>query len=54
MSIFTKIINSAIDANTSEEAEPKTQNLVNGALGMLEKMGGVDGLVKKISIIVLR
>jgi hypothetical protein len=47
MSIFTEIVSSVIDANTSEESEPKTQNLVNGALGMLEKMEGVGGLVKK-------
>ncbi|EIC29943.1 YidB family protein [Methylomicrobium album] len=47
MSLFTEIVKSAIGANTHEEAEPKTQNLVNGALGMLESMGGVGGLVQK-------
>ncbi|MGZ8192491.1 MAG: YidB family protein [Methylobacter sp.] len=47
MSIFTDIVKSATGANTSEEAEPKTQNLVTGALGMLESMGGINGLVKK-------
>lgn len=47
MSIFTEIVKSAIGANTSEEAEPKTKNLVNGALGMLESMGGINGLVNK-------
>jgi uncharacterized protein YidB (DUF937 family) len=47
MSIFTDIVKSAIGANTSEEAEPKTQNLVTGALGMLDSMGGINGLVRK-------
>jgi len=47
MSIFTEIVKSAIGANTSEEAEPKTQNLVNGTLGMLDSMGGINGLVSK-------
>ena len=48
MSLFTDIVKSAIGANDSSgQAENKTQNLLNGALGMLEKMGGVDGLVKK-------
>lgn len=47
MSIFTDIVKSAIGANTSEEAEPKTQNLVVGTLGMLDSMGGINGLVKK-------
>jgi len=48
MSIFTDIVKNALGANTAEEAEPKTQNLVNGALGMLESMGGISGLVKKL------
>lgn len=48
MSFFTDIVKSAIGANdSSAQTENKTQNLLNGALGMLEKMGGVDGLVKK-------
>jgi uncharacterized protein YidB (DUF937 family) len=47
MSIFTDIVKSAIGASTSEEAEPKTQNLVTGALGMLESMGGIGGLINK-------
>ncbi|CAA9891594.1 conserved hypothetical protein [Candidatus Methylobacter favarea] len=47
MSIFTEIVKSATGANTSEEAEPKTRNLVTGALGMLDSMGGINGLVKK-------
>lgn len=47
MSIFTDIVKNAIGANTEEEAEPKTRNLVNGALSMLESMGGINGLVKK-------
>lgn len=47
MSLFTDIVKTAIGASTAEEAEPKTQNLVNGALGMLESMGGIGGLVKK-------
>lgn len=46
MSIFTEIVKSAIGANTSGQAEAQTQNLVNGALGMLESMGGIGGLVK--------
>jgi uncharacterized protein YidB (DUF937 family) len=48
MSIFTDIVKSAIGANTSEEAEPKTQHLVTGALGMLDSMGGINGLVNKL------
>ncbi|MGZ5007428.1 MAG: YidB family protein [Methylobacter sp.] len=48
MSLFTEIVKSAIGAHdASGQVENKTQNLVNGALAMLEKMGGVDGLVKK-------
>ncbi len=48
MSLFTEIVKSAIGANDSSgQAENQTQNLLNGSLGMLEKMGGVDGLVKK-------
>lgn len=48
MSLFTDIVQSALGANdSSAQAENKTQNLLNGALGMLESMGGVDGLVKK-------
>ncbi|WP_370869857.1 YidB family protein [Methylobacter sp.] len=48
MSFFTDIVKSVIGANdSSAQTENKTQNLLNGALGMLEKMGGVDGLVKK-------
>jgi uncharacterized protein YidB (DUF937 family) len=47
MSIFTDIVKSAIGANTSEEAEPKTQHLVTGALGMLDSMGGINGLMRK-------
>jgi len=46
MSIFTEIVKSAIGANTSGQAEAQTQNIVNGALGMLESMGGIGGLVK--------
>jgi uncharacterized protein YidB (DUF937 family) len=48
MSIFTDIVKSVIGANTSEEAEPKTQNLVTGTLGMLDSMGGINGLVNKL------
>ncbi|MGJ0485264.1 MAG: YidB family protein [Methylomicrobium sp.] len=47
MSIFTDIVKNAIGANSEEEAEPKTQNLVAGALGMLESMGGIGGLINK-------
>jgi uncharacterized protein YidB (DUF937 family) len=47
MSIFTDIVKSAIGANSSEEAEPKTQNLVTGALSMLDSMGGINGLINK-------
>lgn len=38
MSFFTDIVNSAIGAKDSPaQAENKAQNLLNGALGMLEK-----------------
>jgi len=48
MSIFTEIVKSALGANASSgQAETQTQHLLNGALGMLGTMGGVDGLVKK-------
>jgi uncharacterized protein YidB (DUF937 family) len=48
MSLFTEILKSAIGAtNSSGETENQSQNLLNGALGILESMGGVDGLVKK-------
>jgi uncharacterized protein YidB (DUF937 family) len=48
MSLFTDIVKSAIGASSSAgQEENQTQNLLNGALGMLQTMGGVDGLVKK-------
>jgi uncharacterized protein YidB (DUF937 family) len=48
MSLLTEILKSAIGAtNSSRETESQSQNLLNGALGILESMGGVDGLVKK-------
>lgn len=48
MSLFTEIVKSAIGAsNTSGETETQSQNLLNGAMGMLQAMGGIDGLVKK-------
>jgi uncharacterized protein YidB (DUF937 family) len=48
MSLLTEILKSAIGAtNSSGETESQSQNLLNGALGILESMGGVDGLVKK-------
>lgn len=48
MSFFAEIVKSAIGADSdSGQVENKTHNLVNGTLGMLEKMGGIDGLVKK-------
>ena len=48
MSFFTEIVKSAIGAsNSAGQDETQTQNLLNGALGMLQTMGGVDGLVKK-------
>ena len=48
MSLFTEIVKSAIGAsNTSGETETQSQNLLNGALAMLQSMGGIDGLVKK-------
>ena len=48
MSLFTEIVKSAIGANNSSgQTENQSQNLLNGALGMLQTMGGVDGLVKK-------
>jgi uncharacterized protein YidB (DUF937 family) len=46
MSIFSEIVKSAIGASSSGQAEAQSQNLVNGALGMLESMGGISGLVK--------
>jgi uncharacterized protein YidB (DUF937 family) len=49
MSLFTDIVKSAIGAsNTSGQTENQSQNLVNGALGMLQAMGGIDGLVNKL------
>ena len=48
MSLFTEILKSAIGAtNSSGETQNQSQNLINGALAMLQGMGGVDGLVKK-------
>jgi uncharacterized protein YidB (DUF937 family) len=48
MSLFTEILKSAMGAsNTSGETETQSQNLLNGALAMLQSMGGIDGLVKK-------
>jgi len=48
MSLFTEIVKSALGASSSAgQAETQTQSLLNGALGMLGTMGGVDGLVKK-------
>ena len=48
MSLFTEILKSAVGAtNSSGETESQSQNLLNGALGILESMGGVNGLVKK-------
>jgi uncharacterized protein YidB (DUF937 family) len=48
MSLFTEIIKSAIGTDDSSgQVENKTQNLLNSSLGMLEKMGGIDGLIKK-------
>lgn len=48
MSFFTDIVKSAIGAHESSgQVENKTQNLINSSLGMLESMGGIDGLVKK-------
>jgi uncharacterized protein YidB (DUF937 family) len=48
MSLFTEIVKSAIGAsNSSGQTENQSQNLLNGALGMLQAMGGIDGLVNK-------
>jgi uncharacterized protein YidB (DUF937 family) len=48
MSLLTEILKSAIGTtNSSGETENQSQNLLNGALGILDSMGGVDGLVKK-------
>lgn len=48
MSLFTDIVQSALGANApAEQADAQTQNLLSGALGMLESMGGIDGLMKK-------
>jgi len=49
MSLFTEIVKSAIGAsNSSGQTENQSQNLLNGALGMLQSMGGIDGLVNKL------
>ena len=48
MSLFTEIVKSAIGAsNSSGETETQSQNLLNGALGLLQAVGGIDGLVSK-------
>ena len=48
MSLFTEIVKSAIGAsNSSGETETQSQNLLNGALNMLQAMGGINGLVSK-------
>jgi uncharacterized protein YidB (DUF937 family) len=48
MSLFTEIVKSAIGTDDSSgQVENKTQNLLSGSLGMLEKLGGIDGLIKK-------
>lgn len=48
MSLFTEIVKTAVGASLSQgQAETQTQNLLSGALGMLESMGGVGGLVQK-------
>jgi uncharacterized protein YidB (DUF937 family) len=48
MSLFTDLVKSALGtSDSSTDNENKTQNLLNGTLGMLERMGGIDGLVKK-------
>jgi uncharacterized protein YidB (DUF937 family)/LysM repeat protein len=48
MSLFTEILKSAIGAtHSSGETENQSQHLLNGALAILQSMGGVDGLVKK-------
>ena len=49
MSLFTEIVKSAIGAsNSSGQTENQSQNLLNGALAILQKMGGIDGLVNKL------
>ncbi len=48
MSLFTEMLKSVVGTNPAPgQAETQTQNLLSGALSMLESMGGVDGLVKK-------
>ena len=48
MSLFTEIVKTALGANSQAgQTETQTQNLLSGAMGMLETMGGVDGLIKK-------
>lgn len=49
MSSFLDLVKSAISSNTSAsgQAESQSQNLVNGALQMLDSMGGINGLVNK-------
>lgn len=48
MSLFTDIVKSALGTKNPEQAETQTQNLVTGALGMLDSLGGIHGLVNKL------
>lgn len=48
MSLFENIVKSALGAAANAtQTEGQTSSLVTGALGMLENMGGVEGLVNK-------
>lgn len=48
MSLFTELVSGVLGATLqSDQAESKTDSLLTGALGMLENMGGVEGLAKK-------
>jgi uncharacterized protein YidB (DUF937 family) len=47
MNNFIDLVKSAIGSNAPGQAEAQSQNLVNGALQMLDSMGGINGLINK-------
>lgn len=47
MNNFIDLVKSAIGSKAPGQAEAQSQNLVNGALQMLDSMGGINGLVNK-------
>lgn len=46
MSMFTDLVNSALGANTAS-SETQTQDLLRGALDLLQNAGGVQGIAEK-------